>query len=333
MERVRIAVIGVGHLGHHHARLLNEHPQANLVAIAEPHDERRAEAMSRFGVPGVSDYRDLVGEVDAVSVVVPTAQHRAIAGFFLENGADVFVEKPIAMTVAEGCELVDLAREKDAILQVGHVERFNTALKKLSELITGARYIESQRLAPFSFRSTDVGAVLDLMIHDIDLVLHLVRSPIKSVDAFGGSLFTPAEDAASAIIKFENGAVAHLTANRIALKPMRRMRMFSKDSYASVDFNAKTATYVRKNPGWDMQSLDAGTVDPASIPDLWKFVYEGLLTVEEFKLDEGNPLLDELAAFLASVRDRTQPPVTGEDGVRAVEAAHAVLAAIEANSW
>jgi predicted dehydrogenase len=330
--RPRLAVIGVGHLGRHHVRLLKE-LDCDLVAAADPDPRARAQAQEQFGVDVVADHRELAGRVDAVTVVVPTRLHREVAGFFLERGADVLVEKPIARTVAEGQEIVALARRHGRVLQVGHVERFNPVLKAIAEIGRKARYIESHRLAPFSFRSTDIGVVLDLMIHDLDLVLALVQSEIASVDAFGGAVFTPAEDMASAVIKFRNGAVAHLTANRVALKALRKMRVFSPEGYVSLDFHEGKGMAVRKQPGWDLRKLDVDKIDRAQVGDLWKFVFEGLLSLQEFQLDEGNPLRDELAAFLDCVRDRGTPRVTGEDGVAAVAAAEQVLAAIARNRW
>ncbi len=330
---LRVGVVGVGHLGRHHVRLLRELPGCALTAVADPDPKALQTVAEKWGAPGVPDYRELRDRVDAVTVVVPTRLHREVAGWFLEHGIDVLVEKPIARSSAEGQELVDLAARHGRILQVGHVERFNPALRGIAGIAAGARYLESQRLAPFSFRSTDIGVVLDLMIHDLDLVLALVRSRIMSVEAFGGAVFTPAEDMASAIIKFENGAVAHLTANRVALKPLRKMRVFSQDGYASLDFHSGQGVVIRKNEGWDLRELPVDRLDRAEMGDLWKFVFEGLLAVQEFKLDEGNPLRDELAAFVACVRERTPPPVSGADGVAAVAAAEQVLSAIARNRW
>jgi predicted dehydrogenase len=332
MSKIRVGVVGVGHLGRHHVRLLKG-LDCELVAIAEPNEKARAQAAAEHGVQGFADYRELLPLVDAVTVVVPTRLHLEVAGFFLDHGKDVLVEKPIAPTVAEGQQLVDKAKKSGAILQVGHVERFNPVLRGIAEIGRKARYIESHRLAPFTFRSTDIGVVLDLMIHDLDLVLALVQSEIVSVDAFGGAVFTPAEDMASAVIKFQNGAVAHLTANRVALKPMRKMRVFSPEGYVSLDFNAGQGIVVRKQPGWDLTKLDVDSVDRSQVGDLYKYVFQGLLKLEETKLDDGNPLRDELAAFLQCVRDRSVPLVRGEDGVAAVAAAEKVVAAIAKNRW
>jgi len=332
VSRLRIAVVGVGHLGRHHARLLGE-LDCTLVAVADVDERARAQAEQAYAVPAMADYRELAGRVDAVTVAVPTRLHREVAGFFLQHDIDVLVEKPIADSVGAGQQLVDLARRHGRVLQVGHVERFNAVLQSIAEFGRSARYIESHRLAPFSFRSTDIGVVLDLMIHDLDLVLALVDSEIASVDAFGGAVFTAAEDMASAIIKFKNGAVAHLTANRVALKPLRKMRVFSPAGYASLDFHTAQGMLVRKNPGWDLRQLDIEGIDTAQVGDLYKFVFEGLLSVQEFKLDEGNPLRDELESFLQCVRTRGTPRVTGEDGLAAVAAAEQVVAAIARNRW
>ncbi len=331
-KRVRVGVVGVGHLGKHHARLLKG-LDCELVGVADPLEGPRAHAQETWGVPAYADHRELIGKVDAVSVVVPTKLHREVAGDFLEHGVDVLVEKPIARTSADGQALVDLAKAHGRVLQVGHVERFNPALRGIAEIGHSARYIESHRLAPFSFRSTDIGVVLDLMIHDLDLVLALVRSDIVSVEAFGGAVFTPAEDMASAIIKFANGAVAHLTANRVALKPVRKMRVFSREGYVSLDFQQNQGMVVRKAPGWDFQNLDLESIDRSQVGDLWKFVFDGLLKVENLQLDAGNPLQEELVDFLRCVRERTEPLVGGADGVLAVAAAERVMAAIARNRW
>lgn len=331
MAVTRIGVVGVGHLGRHHVRLLAENPLAELTGIAETSQENRDAAAATYGVPGYEDFRDLLGKVDAVSVVVPTQAHLEVAGFFLDNGVDVLVEKPIAPSVADGEEMVRRAEAGGRILQVGHVERFNKALAAIRDLNVVPRYIESNRLAPFSFRSVDIGVVLDLMIHDLDLVLALVDSEVVSVDAFGGAVFTPAEDMATATLRFANGAVAQLTASRVALKPLRRMRLFSKDCYASLDFQAGSGTLIQKNPGWEIQNLDP--VDPSQIDDLWKYVFQGLFSVQELSMDDGNPLQDELTAFLRSVQDRSRPIVSGEDGCAAVALAEKVQAIIASSRW
>ncbi len=268
-----------------------------------------------------------------MAVVVPTRYHAEVAGHYLENGLDVLVEKPVTRTVEEAEELCRLAAQHDRILQVGHIERFNPALRALEELGIEPRYIESDRLAPFSFRSTDIGVILDLMIHDLDLLLTIVKSPIVDVEAFGGALFTPAEDIVSARLKFENGAVARVSANRVALRPQRRMRMFSRDSYVSLDFGKRYGLIIKKAPGWDVQKLDVQAVDAENIQNLWKFVFDGLLNVRELKMNETNPLEDELSAFVRSVRTRERPMVDGEAGLSALRAAYRVIEAVKEHRW
>ncbi|MEZ5964878.1 MAG: Gfo/Idh/MocA family oxidoreductase [Planctomycetota bacterium] len=333
MSPIRIAVVGVGHLGKIHARLLCTRTEAQLVAVADTCEANLEFAMRTHGVEGMRDYRELVGRVDAVCVAVPTEAHHEVATFFLGNGVDVLVEKPIARTQAEGLAMVELARQRGRVLQVGHVERFNPAMRAMAELGIRPRYIETQRLAPFSFRSTDIGVVLDLMIHDLDLVLALMHSPLSAVEAFGGSVFTPAEDMASAILRFEDGGVAHLTASRVALKPTRKMRVFSHDAYMSMDLTKAHATLIKKNPGWDLTQIDAGRLDGSKPEDLWRLVFEGLLTVREIKLDERNAIQDEHSDFLRAISTRGQPTVTGEDGCRALAAAERVLSSIDGNRW
>jgi predicted dehydrogenase len=330
---IKVGVVGLGHLGRHHARLLSGLAGAHVVGFADPEPERLRKASDEYGAPGFPSHEALMDAgPEAVCVVVPTQLHREVAGYFLERGIDVLVEKPITPTEAEAKELIELAEAKSLILQVGHVERFNPAIRKIRDLGLRPRYLESQRQSPFSFRSTDIGVVLDLMIHDLDLVQALVGEPARVVDAFGGAILTPREDLASAVLKFEGGAAAQLMANRVALKPMRRMRLFAPDAYASIDFHERQGTLIRKNPGWDLQQLDVTAVDPQKI-DVWKYVFEGLLTVEQLQLDDGNPLEDELNSFLRACRDRTPPEVSGEDGRRAVKAAADVLEAIGRNRW
>ena len=332
---VRIAVVGVGHLGKHHARLLSNNPDCHLVALADPREDSLRTAVEVCaGTPALhTDYRDLAGQVDAVCVAAPTRLHREIAGWFLERDTDVLVEKPITSSSAQAAELVDLARRHDRVLMVGHVERYNPAVRSIHRLGIEPRYIESHRMGGITFRSMDVGVVLDLMIHDLDLVLALIPSEVSSVDAFGGALFTPAEDVASAIVKFENGAVAHLTASRVALQPMRRMRLFSPSAYVRLDFTAAEGLVVRKNEGWDLQKLDLDSIDPVGVGDLTKYVFEGLLSVEQLKLDEGNPLDEELREFLSCVRTRGRPQVAGEEGLAAVALAERILESIRSHPW
>jgi predicted dehydrogenase len=333
LREVRVAVIGVGHLGKNHARILSELPGAKLVAIVDNDGERAAEFAKKFSTNAARDYRHVPGDPEAVCVAVPTPAHAAVAGHFLEKGIDVFVEKPITVEPSDAMALTTAAEMRSRILQVGHVERFNPIVQAVGKLGIKPRYIEAHRMAPFSFRSVESGVVLDLMIHDIDLMLWLLGTDLSSVDSFGGAIFTPAEDMASAIFKFKNGGVAHLTANRVALKPLRRMRLFSHDSYVSMDFGNRYGLVVRKAAGWDLRNLDLQAIDVSSIQDLWKYVFEGLLEIQEINVPEGEPLRLEMASFLNCVRHRRQPAVGGREGLAALEIAHRVLDAVKRNKW
>jgi len=333
--RVRVAVIGVGHLGKSHARLLAAIPGAELVGVVDVREDVAKAVAAQWGVASATDPSEIPEDwrLDAVSIVTPTASHFDLARTHMSRGLDVLIEKPMTREVSEARELCELAEREGRILQVGHVERFNPVIRAVREFEIEPRYIECDRLAPFSFRSTDIGVVLDLMIHDIDVIQSLVASPVVDVEAFGGAIFTPAEDLASARLRFENGCIARLSANRVALKQSRRMRMFSRESYVSLDFGKKYGLIIKKAPGWDLQQLDLASLDPENIQDLWKFVFEGLLEIRELSMDETNPLEDELEHFLCCVRTREQPEVDGRAGLLALETAHLVLDSIAGNEW
>jgi predicted dehydrogenase len=244
----------------------------------------------------------LIGRVDAVSVATPTAAHHAVARDFLEAGAHVLVEKPITATAAEARDLIAVAARMERVLQVGHLERFNPVILAISGGLKSPRFIESNRLAPFKVRGTDVSVVLDLMIHDIDLVEHMVQSPIATIDAVGAPVFTDEIDIANARIRFENGCVADVTASRISLKAERKIRIFQADAYLSIDLQQKLLTTVRR---------------PTVMP-------EGempAVTVEERSFEPGDALLAEIESFLEAIARGSRPVVTGEDGLRALETA------------
>ncbi|MFQ5503278.1 MAG: Gfo/Idh/MocA family oxidoreductase [Planctomycetota bacterium] len=334
-DAVRVVVIGVGHLGKSHARILEDLPRAKLVGVVDVREEAARGVAEEHGVDFALDPFALPDDwrVEAVSIVTPTSTHGELASHFLRAGIDVLVEKPMTRTIEEGTRLCELAALGDRILQVGHVERFNPVVKAVRELRLEPRYVEGDRLAPFSFRSTDIGVVHDLMIHDIDLLKTLVDSEVEDVEAFGGAIFTPAEDLASARLRFSNGTIARLTANRVALKASRRMRMFSHDSYVSLDFGKQYGLIIQKAPGWDLRKLDLATVDADNIQDLWKFVFEGLLEIRELRMDEGDPLREEIEEFLECVSTRRRPQVDGNTAVAALATAQMVLDSIGQNRW
>ena len=228
MTRLRVGVIGVGHLGQHHARILATMPGVELVAVADPRAEQAQAVAARCGTTSLSDYRDMLEIVDAVTIAVPTVLHREVAAPFLARGIATLVEKPMAASAADSARLVEDARAGGAVLQIGHIERFNPALSALEQMPIRPKFVSAERLSTYTFRSTDIGVVLDLMIHDLDLLLSLINSPVRQVAAVGVSLFGDHEDVANARIEFENGSVANLTASRASYTPTRKMRIWAR---------------------------------------------------------------------------------------------------------
>jgi predicted dehydrogenase len=299
---IRTAVIGVGYLGRFHAQKYASLPNSQLVGVADPSSTARSAAAAEFGIATHADYRDLLGAVDAVSIVTPTPLHFEVAKAFLQSGASVLVEKPMTVTVAEGESLIEIARQAGRILQVGHLERFNAAVQAVQPTLTVPRFVESARLAPFKHRGTEVDVVLDLMIHDIDLILSIVRSPVVSVDAIGSSVFSNEIDIANARLRFANGCVANATASRISLKTERKLRLFQDDAYISVDLQQKILTVIRKG----------AAVGADGMPQV---------AIEENTYEQGDALKEEIQAFLDAVATGRPPPVTGEDGLLALRTA------------
>lgn len=299
---IRAGVVGVGYLGRFHAQKYASLADAQLVAVADPNRDALAALERELRVAGVEDHRQLIGRVDAVSIVTPTPTHHAIAKDFLEAGVDVLLEKPITVTPREGAELVAIARRSGRILQVGHLERFNAVIQAVTPRLSAPRFIESARLAPFRQRGTEVDVVLDLMIHDIDLILSMVRSPVVALDAIGSSVFSNEIDIANARLRFENGCVANATASRVSLKTERKLRVFEDDAYLSVDLHQKILTVIRKA---------AGPV-PEGMPPV---------SIDERNFEQGDALKDEIQAFLHSVNTREAPLVSGEDALLALTTA------------
>jgi predicted dehydrogenase len=299
---IRTAVIGVGYLGRFHAQKYASLPNSTLIGVCDPQATARDAVAAELKVAAFGDYRELLGKVDAVSIVTPTPLHFDVAKAFLESGASVLVEKPMTVTVAEGEALVQIARDAKRILQVGHLERFNAAVQAVQPTLTVPRFIESARLAPFKHRGTDVDVVLDLMIHDIDLILSIVRSPVVAVDAIGSSVFSKEIDIANARLRFANGCVANATASRVSLKTERKLRLFQDDAYISVDLQQKILTVIRKGAG----------VGADGMPQV---------AIDENTYEQGDALKTEIEAFLQAVATGEPPPVTGEDGLLALRTA------------
>ena len=301
MEQIKAAVIGVGYLGRFHAQKYAQSPRCRLEAVVDERPEAREQVAAEVGTRALADYRELLGKVQAVSVVTPTPAHFAIARDFLSAGAHVLVEKPITETPREALELIELAARRGRVLQVGHLERFNSAILAAEPYLRAPRFVECHRLAPYKERGTDVNVVLDLMIHDIDLVQTIVGAPVSSIDAVGTPVFSDAIDIANARIRFANGCVVNATASRVSLKTERKMRLFEDDAYLSLDLQQKILTLIRKRE----------PATPGALP----------VSIEEHSLEQGDALKAEIEAFLESIHTGKPPVVSGEDGLMALETA------------
>jgi predicted dehydrogenase len=292
---MRTAVIGVGHLGKHHARIYSDMPGVELVGVVDIQPGRANEIAGLHQTQPFTDYRELFGKVDAVSLAVPTTDHARIGVDLLQHGIDVLVEKPIAASIEDAGLLIEAASQQGAILQVGHVERFNPVVTAAREVATAPQFFEIHRLAAFSPRSLDIDVVLDLMIHDLDVVLSLVRSPVSEVRAVGIPVLSQKADIANARVEFANGCVANLTASRVSFDKVRKLRFFQPHDYISVDYGTQTGTMVSLRMGRVMERK----LEPPT----------------------GEPLKIELEAFVQCVRSRQAPLVSGPDGLRALELA------------
>lgn len=310
MQKVRTAVIGIGYLGKFHAEKFATLPQSELVAVCDINLTQCQAIAEKYQTIAYSDYRELIGKVDAVSIVVPTVYHYEVAKFFLEHQVHVLLEKPITRSLAEADELIEIARQNNCILQIGHVERFNSTVIALQDILSNPRFIESHRLAPFNPRVTDVNVVLDLMIHDIDIIQYIVKSPIKSIDASGVNVLSNHIDIANARIRFQNGCVANVTASRVSVKSERKMRIFQHDAYISTDFQHKKLAIFRKIA----DPLHMGTE---------KIIHE------ERSFEQGDALRAEINAFLTTIKQNTPPVVTGEDGRNALATAIMISQLVE----
>ncbi len=307
MGRLRVGVVGVGHLGKEHARILAGLPDVQLVGVADVNLAQARAVAARCGTRAFGDYRPLIGGVDAAVIAVPTVHHHAVAGEFLHHGVPLLVEKPLAVNLPQAEELVGLARRHGALLQVGHIERFNPAFEELQRRPLRPRFVQAQRLSGFTGRSTDIGAVLDLMIHDLDLLLALVGAPVREVRATGLTLLGGREDVAEAHLTFANGCTAHLTASRVNPAPYRRMQVWGPEGHAGVDFARRQVTLAQPTLG-----------GPAEPP----------LQTLELDRNQGDQLTRELQEFVHSLRTGARPRCGGEEGRDAVAVADRILACI-----
>lgn len=312
MRPVKVAIVGVGYFGTRHANTLKSMQGVEIVAVCDLMQERAQEAASKLGCAAVTDYRSLPAEVEAVSIAVPTRAHFRVGRDLLLAGKHVLVEKPITANLNEADELDRIARQQGLILQVGHLERFNPAVMSLNDLLDRPRFIECRRISPFQDRGTDVNVVLDLMIHDLDLVLSIVRSPLDQIEAIGVPILSEAEDIANARLRFADGCTVNITASRVSWKKERTMRIFQPDAYILLDLNEGKLAVTRKQMDTSVGGLP-------------------LLTHEEQRFETGENLRRELESFLDCVRTRRQPLVNAADARRALAAA--LIITEQLRSW
>jgi predicted dehydrogenase len=305
---VRIAVVGVGHLGRHHARILSECPDVTLTAVVDVNESRAREVATERRTTPFTDWREILHSVDAVTIAAPTQAHLEIAQAFLERGVHVLVEKPMTPTIADADRLLELARRRAVVLAVGHTERFNPAVERVRSLIREPRFIEVHRLGTFPERSLDIDVVFDLMIHDLDVVLNLVGDEVSAIEAVGVPVLTPRVDIANVRLRFSRGCIANLTASRISRDRVRKIRFFQRDAYLSIDYAAQEVEMWRLVPvAAQAPRIEGGKLDVAR---------------EE-------PLKRELADFVAAIREQREPVVTGAQGRAALHLAEQVVARME----
>ena len=300
-SKIKTAVIGVGYLGKFHADKYSFLENSEFVAVVDTDRKLCKKIANTFNVEPIFDYRDLYGKIEAVSVVVPTSLHFKISKNLLLEGVNVLIEKPITESVEEADELIKIAKEKNLIIQVGHLERFNPAVLSITKFIKKPKFIEAHRLSKYKGRSMDVCVILDLMIHDIDFVLSVVKSKIKSISASGARVVSNHIDIANARLSFENGCVANITASRVSMKDERKMRIFQKNQYTAIDFVNKSSKLIKKKEGLDISDIE----------------------VQNFssREKETDALKDEIASFLDSIKQNKTPVITGENGRDALDVA------------
>ncbi len=301
-KKILTAVVGVGYLGKFHAQKYACLPQSHLIAVCDSNFEQSNLIAQPLGVQAIQDYRSLIGTVEAVSIATPTPSHHEIASFFLEHGIHVLLEKPISVTIAEADHLIHLAKQNNLVLQIGHIERFNNTIQAVEPRLKNPRFFDGMRLAPFKLRGSEVNVILDLMIHDIDLILSMVKSPIKKILANGSEILSPQIDIANARIEFVNGCVANITASRIHPKVSRRLHIFQDDVHFNLDLHNKKLTTRYKKPSEDPLGLAQMLQQKQSFP-------------------KDDPLKTQIEAFLMAIIDHTPVVVSGEDGKRALQTA------------
>ncbi len=327
-SRLPVAVIGCGRMGRLHARVYSQIPQVKLVGVYDANLEAARTTAAEYGGVGFATVDELLKHAKAVTIATPTVTHLDLATQCITRGVACLVEKPLAKDVNEARQIAALSQKHGVTVQVGHIERFNPAVRAMSSIDMAPRFMEVVRISPLTFRSIDVGVVLDMMIHDIDIVLNLAGSKVKTVDAVGVAVIGDMEDICNARLTFENGCVANLTASRLALKTERKLRVFSSDAYVAIDYQKKHGIVVRKGPNMAAVRDAVAQMRRGEIKDLSGLNQDGLVEVEELEIDEVEPLRAELDAFVTAVTMKTKPVVSVEQGLAAVETAERIVEAI-----
>ncbi len=333
VNKLRLAVIGTGHLGRIHARLLAAMPDVDLIAVADIDATAREQVAADCGTRAVTDYHELIDQVDGAVIATPTVSHHAVGLDFLRAAVPVLIEKPLASTLAEADDLVRTARHHGVILQVGHIERFNPALAAAAPHLGEPKFIEAVRAGGFTFRSTDIGVVLDLMIHDLDIVLSLTRSPVTRVDALGLAIVGQHEDVAHARLEFASGGVANLSASRVSSGTRRSMQIWSQRGFAAIDFAAHTASVVRPSESLLRRELNVARLSADERTRMKDQLLLEHLPTEQLPVEPRNALADELADFIQAIRTAGVPRVSGEQGRDVVAVAQQILSQIGAHRW
>jgi len=331
--KVRTAVVGAGKMGAIHAKVYDQLPQSSLVAVVDTDAARAKRLAQKYNCSDYTDCSDILGKVDAVTIATPTVTHLELAKVFIKNKVAVLIEKPLAANVREGRKIVSLARKNDCVVAVGHSERCNPVVQAMKRLDVEPRFIEANRVSPYPFRSTDVSVVLDVMIHDIDIILSLAASKIKRIYAVGVNVIEDNEDICNARIVFDNGCIANITASRLALKTERKLRVFSRQAYLSLDYFKKSGMIIKADPNinvvkWIQERKESGNFNMTNVnwPDL--------LHIEQLDIDDKEPIRLEQEAFLRAVADRTlAPEVSAREGLAALECAQKILRSVRKHKW
>ena len=327
-KTLRVGVIGCGRMGRLHARVYSQMAQVKLMGVFDAVADSAAAVADEFGAPAYKTLEELLPNVDAVTIAVPTKFHLSIAQECLTRRIACLIEKPLAKDVAEGRRIVELASQNKTTVQVGHIERFNPAIRAMSRLKIEPRFLEVTRISPMTFRSIDVGVVLDMMIHDIDIVLWLANSTVSRVEAIGVSVIGEVEDICNARLTFANGCVANLTASRLAMRTDRHLRVFSPDAYVSIDYQKRHGIVIRRGGNVEAVRQAVARIRSGEIEDLSQLNYKDLVQMEELSIDDVEPLRAELDAFVDAVSNGTKPIVTAQDGLDAVEVAARIVQTI-----